>query len=109
MSTLGKTRHTMMNTDGSYEFRGFTIDADMLEGIRNYVDHGIEPGSFLSAVICNDLKAAVGAADYRNIRNIPAFVGYFYNEAPSACWGSNEKMIAWMAAKAVARVGLVRG
>lgn len=94
----------MKNTDGSYEFRGFTIDAHMMEGIRNYVEHGIEPGSFLSAVICNDLKGAVAAADFRNMPNLPAFVGYFYNEAPSQCWGSNEKMIAWMAKRSVERL-----
>lgn len=93
----------MLNPDGSYEFRGFTIDADMMEGVRNYIDHGIEPGSFLSAVICNNLRAAVESADHRNIGNIPAFVGYFYNDAPSRCWGSSDKMIAWMAAKAVER------
>ncbi len=86
-----------------YEFNGFHIDADMLDGIRNYITHGIEPGGFLTAVICNDLCGAVGRADSRNLPNLPAFVGYFYNEAPSPCWGSPAKMDAWLAAKAEGR------
>ncbi len=95
-----------MRNDGTYEFNGYMIEAFTVEAIRRYIDHGIEPGSFLSAVICNDLKSAVGKADVFNMANLPAFVGYFYNEAPSSCWGSNERMIAWMAKKAVERVGL---
>ena len=94
----------MSNADGSYEFRGYVIRPDMMEAVRRYVDHGIEPGDFLSAVICNDLKAAVAHADDGNMANLPAFVGYFYNEAPQGCWGSNAKMVAYMAAKSVERL-----
>ena len=79
-----------------YEFRGFHIPDYMGHGIENYLKYGLEPGDFLSAVICNDLTKAVSHADDTNIKNIPAYVGYFYNQAPSACWGSREKMEKWM-------------
>jgi len=80
-----------------YSFRNFYIPERMMDGIRLYIDRGIEPGSFLTAIICNDLREAVGRADDENIGNIPAFVSYFYNEAPSPCWGSPERMDAWVA------------
>lgn len=96
----------MLNKDGWYEFRGFTIDPTSLESIRDYVEHGADPGSFLAAIICNDLKATVAQADDTNMANIPAFVCYFYNEVPSDCWGSSEKMIKHMAKKAVQRAGV---
>jgi hypothetical protein len=38
----------------------------------------------------------VGRADDQNIKVLPAFVAYFYNEAPSQCWGSKEKMESWL-------------
>ena len=38
--------------------------------------------------------------------NIPAYVGYFYNEAPSNCWGSSELMGAWMNHKQMERDAL---
>lgn len=78
-----------------YTFRQFYIPDRMMPGIRRYIEEGLVPGSFLSAVICNDLREAVGAADDENLVNLPAFVGYFYNEAPTQCWGSADKMKAW--------------
>jgi hypothetical protein len=80
----------------AYSFRGMTIRPDMLAAIRRYVDDRIPPGDFLTAVICNDLKEACGRADDENMLVLPAYVAYFYNEAPSACWGSAQKMEAWL-------------
>jgi hypothetical protein len=79
-----------------YRFNQFYIPERMMDGIKRYIEHHIKPGSFLCAVIQNDLREAVGAADDENIANLPAYVGYFYNEAPSICWGSREKMEAWL-------------
>lgn len=79
-----------------YRFDQFYIPERMMGGIQRYIERGIEPGGFLCAVIENDLKEAVGRADEENMANLPAFVSYFYNEAPSVCWGSPEKMVAWL-------------
>jgi hypothetical protein len=79
----------------SYTFNQFEIPDGMMGGITRFIEHGIIPGGFLQAVICNDLKEAVGRADLENMANLPAFVSYFYNEAPAICWGSKEKMLAW--------------
>lgn len=81
----------------SFAFRNWHIPDSMMDGIRLYVDHGIHPGHFLCAVICNDLAEAVGRADDENIENLPAYVAYFWNEVPSTCWGSVEKMKDWIA------------
>lgn len=86
-----------------YEFRGMVIPDDMLEAIERYVEHGIEPGHFLTAIICNDLKEACARADGRNIGIIPAYAAWFYNHAPIPCWGSAEKMDAWIERHAAAR------
>jgi hypothetical protein len=83
----------------NYRFRDFYIPERMLGGITRYIEDGIPPGDFLAAVICNDLAQAVSRADDENIANIPAYVGYFYNKAPSGCWGSYEKMGAWIKLK----------
>lgn len=67
----------------------------MHSGIFNYVYHGQPPGDFLQAVICNDLSEAVARADDENRRLIPAYIHFFHNYTPAACWGSREKMDAW--------------
>jgi len=79
-----------------YYHRGFFIRPDMVGALELYVNKGIDPGSFLTAVIQNKgLFEVCDLADDINIRNLPAFVGYLWNEAPSTCWGSKEKMDAW--------------
>ena len=83
----------------SYEFRGFTIQARMLDAVNRYIRDGDIPGDFLTAVICNDLREAIGRADDHNQVNLPAYVAFLHNEAPGQCWGSREKMHAWIKAK----------
>lgn len=78
--------------------RIFTVPEHMRPAIVAYIEQHQRPGEFLTAVICNDLREAVGRADDRNIGELPAYVNAFYNYAPSACWGSPEKMEAWLAA-----------
>jgi len=79
-----------------YEFKGFYIPDRMMGAVRRYIDDRRHPGDFLTAVICNDLSEAVSRADDENMRNLPAYVGYFYNEAPSQCWGNKGKMDEWL-------------
>lgn len=86
-----------------YEYHGFTIPARMMPAIHAYVDEGRVPGDFLCAVIINDLCKACAHADIENAENIPAYIGYFYNEVPAACWGSVERMNKWVAGHASAR------
>jgi len=83
----------------TYEFQQFYIRDDMMKSIDLYIDHGCEPGSFLTAIICNDLKHSVMCADHENLNNIPAYVSYFYNEVPGPAWGSIENMKSWMESK----------
>jgi hypothetical protein len=80
----------------TYRFRQFYIPERMMGGLTRYVDHGIEPGGFLTAVISNDLKEAVSRADDENLAKLPAYVAWLYNEAPRGCWGSRENMQRWM-------------
>lgn len=80
----------------TYQFRGMYVPDRMMDGITRYIDYGIPPGDFLTAIICNDLTGAVGRADDENLVNIPAYVAYFYNFAPRPCWGSVDKMKDWI-------------
>ena len=79
-----------------YRLNQHYIPERMMPGIQRYVEHGLQPGSFLCAIIQNNLSQAVGLADNENLKNIPAFIAYLYNECPGNCWGSPEKMKSWM-------------
>jgi len=64
------------------------------ESLQRWVDYGVPPGGFLLAVLRNDL-GAVTLADAQNFPNIKDIYVYVYNELPSDCWGSDQKVIAW--------------
>lgn len=83
-----------IEADG-YKFKDFKISLRMMDSVTRYVEDGYIPGDFLQAIICNDLSKAVAHADEKNLENIPAYVGYFYNEAPQGCWGSKKAMEEW--------------
>lgn len=68
----------------------------MRGGVERYIERGIEPGDFLSAVIRNNLKEAVGRADDENANLLAVYVRYFYSHAPYQCWGSPERFKAWI-------------
>jgi hypothetical protein len=84
-------------------FQGQRIPERMCGDIERYIRQGIEPGDFLRAVICNDLTEACGRADNENIRLLHVYVAYFYNEAPSGCWGSEQRYVAWIKRHAIER------
>jgi hypothetical protein len=83
----------MASFEGGYE----KIPAHMQAALRRYVLEGIKPGDFLTAVICNDLRNAVGRADSENLPLLSLYVMWFYNIAPGTCWGSHEAMLKWLA------------
>lgn len=71
------------------------LPAHMREGMQLWIERGIEPGSFLMAVLCNDLMGALGRADSTNINALKNYGMFLYNEVPSDCYGSPEKCEAW--------------
>lgn len=67
----------------------------MEEGMRLWVEHGLEPGSFAMALLKNDLRAAFERADHNNTRHMRDWVVWCMMELPAQCWGSPEVVKAW--------------
>jgi hypothetical protein len=67
----------------------------MREGMFRWLAFGIQPGSFLTAVLENDLKGAVSQADDLNQRRLLQYVVFLHNYAPLGCWGSPAKITEW--------------
>lgn len=68
------------------------IPGRTLEALWLYINEGVPTGSFLEAVLTNNLRDAVGRADQQNTEALSALVSYLYNECPSQCWGSEERV-----------------
>jgi hypothetical protein len=78
-----------------FRYMDMYIPSYMFPAIENWIAEGRIPGSFLRAVLENDLRSAVACADDTNIRVLPAYISFFYGYAPSPCWGSKEKFEKW--------------
>ena len=87
----------------AYRHHEWFIPEYTMTGLQRYINEGRPVGNFLKAVICNDLRLAVGYADDHNVNNLPAYTTYLHNEAPSGCHGSEAKYKAWIKKFADAR------
>ena len=80
----------------AFEFRGQRMSEETAEELWRYYNRHCPTGSFLEAVISNDLREACALADDKNLWILPVIVAWLYNKAPSGCWGSSEKYEAWV-------------
>ena len=70
---------------------------EIIESLERYVNDRCPTGSFLRAVLSNDLMDACARADMRNQRRLPEIASYIYNNLPMLCWGSLNKVESWLA------------
>lgn len=71
------------------------LPVHMQEGAIGYVLHGYHPGSFLSAVLRNDLISAAENADEQNKHALYEWAVFVYNAVPVAARGSREAIENW--------------
>ncbi len=64
--------------------------------LERYVQKGIPTGSFLEAVLSNDLFGAFARADETNRTRLFDIVSYIYCNLPSGCHGSPQEFSAWI-------------
>jgi hypothetical protein len=72
------------------------IPENLRGGLRRYLDAHIQPGHFLTAVLVNDLREAMGRADAVTRTGIFDVVSYLHNFAPSIAWGDAAAVKRWV-------------
>lgn len=73
------------------------LPAHMQDTARRYVEAGIPGGSFFTAVVSNDFMQAFSRADDSNTDAMRDWAMWLYNDAPCGCYGSQDKVRAWIA------------
>lgn len=68
----------------------------MVGAMHRYLFDNIEPGSFLMAVLCNDLREAVSRADHINKYKLADTVAFCAIVLPIGAWGSEERVSEWL-------------
>lgn len=67
-----------------------------LGGLVRYRDEHCPTGSFIRAVLENNLMEALGRADEENLRDIMEICRFLYWNMPSVCYGSPKKVEMWL-------------
>ena len=76
--------------------RSLDIPKGIKYSLEEYFDRRRPTGSFLHAVLCNDLMNACSRADCYNIVLLPAIMSYIYNNLPVNCYGSPKIVKEWL-------------
>ncbi len=82
----------MMTPENDLEY--MQLPEHLREGMKRYIEERIEPGKFLMSVLSNDLTNACFRCDPQHL--LVDIVRWVYNEAPSTCWGSPDKVKGWL-------------
>lgn len=69
-------------------------------GLARYIFEHVRPGQFLQAFLRNDLAEALRRGDPIALRHLLQIMWFFDNVAPETCWGSAERVEAWLASGA---------
>lgn len=79
-----------------FSFQGRTLPRHMHDGIRLYMERGVDPGSFLCLIFSNDFVHAAAIADTHNLEALQVYAAYLYSGVPQLCWGSLKKVSDWV-------------
>ena len=71
------------------------VPVHLQEGLRRYLDYGIPPGHFLTAVLSHDLFDAINRGDDESIAGLVPLVRWLANKAPARSHGSRAIVAAW--------------
>lgn len=72
------------------------VPEQLHEGLVRYLVHRVPPGSFLLAVLTNDLTRAIARGNDVCLAGLPALVRFLYHDAPAHCWGTPARVAKWL-------------
>lgn len=73
------------------------IPEHMRGGVIRYVERGLPPGHFLTAVFSNDFMEMCRRADSENGRVLTEYAKLISNQCPGDCYGGPETVRHWIA------------
>lgn len=71
------------------------VNPALRDELVHYIDFGIVPGPFLTAVISNNLRNAIAYADEYNRFALAGLVRFLVDHAPRSAWGTPEAVAHW--------------
>ena len=75
------------------------VPEHLVSGLALYLVARLPPGHFLTAVLSNDLREAIGHGDAASIAGLKPLVVYLFNRVRGDAWGSAQKVTDWLSGK----------
>ncbi len=72
-----------------------SLPLSLRSGMERYLEDGVTPGSFLTAVLENDLFGAIIHADDDNRHRLRMIVMWVNQHLPAESWGSKDHVKHW--------------
>lgn len=82
------------------------VPRHLRDGLVRYIVDGIRPGSFLCAVLANDLLSAVSLGDPESLAGLKPLMLFIVNEAPNSGVRSYENIAAFVKRRAAERAAV---
>lgn len=76
----------------------YRIPLETADQLVHYIHNGVPPGSFVRAVLENDLIQAVRKGDMENKVTLSRIVEFLYCTCPTGAWMSEAQVEAWLGA-----------
>ena len=75
----------------------WTVPREYFDPLYNYLVHGFEPGSFWTAVLCNDFMAAIQSSHPGNtVEALKHTVGWIRDTFPPESYGAYRRVQEWI-------------
>ena len=71
------------------------VPTHLQPGLVRWIEEGVRPGGFLSAVLANDLAKAMVRADELSLVGLPALSRFISTNAPIGSFGSPKALENW--------------
>lgn len=71
------------------------VPTHLQSGLLRWVEEGIRPGGFLSAVLSNDLLSAASRGDELSLVGLPVLCRFLATHAPAGSFGSPKAFANW--------------
>ena len=78
------------------DYTRYRVPEHTQESLERYFFHGLEPGSFLVSVLCNDLMGACTRSDHVNRESIAGIATWILHNAPENSWGHLTTVSNWI-------------
>ncbi len=73
-----------------------SIPQVLRQELREYIENGKHPGTFMVAILEGDLFAAARIAPHHTLGSIGRVARFIVKHAPKKCWGNERDVHVWM-------------